>query len=236
MKLSDTIYLSLIDKNMETSFAYHNEKEKSTNLSCLNNEEIKIYKCIKEAVNGIEIRDLRDKTNLNTHIIFKTLKKLEHSSLIKSYHSSISGNKKMFYASDIVISPPNTFSAWYTETEFNIEFVSLLQEMCLRQIRNQGGCKLEELSEEIHKQKYFKELHAEDINSIVHTLILDGLVEIVGDEDDNNDFFRITEKTPSDNISLINVPCGVCPVSHDCDPDGAISPHNCVYYENWLDF
>jgi len=135
MKLSDTIYLSLIDENMNISYAHHNEKEKFTNLSCFNNEETIIYKCIKEAVNGIEIRKLRDKTNLNTYIIFKTLKKLEHSSFIKSYHSSISGNKKMFYASDIVISFLNTFSAWYTEIEFNIEFISLLQEMCLRQIR-----------------------------------------------------------------------------------------------------
>ena len=32
------------------------------------------------------------------------------------------------------------------------------------------------------------------------------------------------------------VPCGVCPVVHQCTPDGAISPATCVYMKEWLEF
>ena len=36
--------------------------------------------------------------------------------------------------------------------------------------------------------------------------------------------------------ALASVPCGVCPVIHECVDGGPISPETCIYYQHWLDF
>lgn len=84
----------------------------------------------------------------------------------------------------------------------------------------------------------------EDIETILNTLIFDGKVEMtiiaakegtVGSVDGQMKLYRgvnpIIQPT-----GLVKTPCGLCPVFDDCQEGGEISPSNCIYMSEWLNF
>jgi hypothetical protein len=47
--------------------------------------------------------------------------------------------------------------------------------------------------------------------------------------------------SPADYTSVTNsfltgIPCGTCPVLSICSEEGIISPQNCEYYKQWLEY
>ncbi|KAG7486196.1 DNA-directed RNA polymerase III subunit RPC6 [Solea senegalensis] len=88
------------------------------------------------------------------------------------------------------------------------------------------------------------DLSMDDIETILNTLIYDGKVEMtviaakegtVGSVDGQMKLYRgvnaIIHAT-----GLVKTPCGLCPVFDDCHEGGEISPSNCIYMSEWLDF
>ena len=57
---------------------------------------------------------------------------------------------------------------------------------------------------------------------------------MVGDDDDPEDHYRPAVLAVPERTALTSMPCGVCPVFHECCDDGLISPSSCVYYAEWL--
>jgi DNA-directed RNA polymerase III subunit RPC6 len=35
---------------------------------------------------------------------------------------------------------------------------------------------------------------------------------------------------------FVRVPCGICPLIDNCHENSPISPHNCIYMKEWLEF
>ena len=90
----------------------------------------------------------------------------------------------------------------------------------------------------------------DEIQNIVNVLVWDGKLEECGngyrtvrgvqpfdpgkkksgDEDDVEEVGREEKRSNG----LTEMPCGRCPVLHDCAPGALISPASCVYFEEWL--
>lgn len=83
------------------------------------------------------------------------------------------------------------------------------------------------------------ELSTGDIESILDTLVYDGRVEkhvVCGTDGDgdNKKLYRAIEPLVKSTGSL-RMPCGLCPVIHDCQEGGVICPSKCVYLKEWFD-
>lgn len=74
---------------------------------------------------------------------------------------------------------------------------------------------------------YFRTVHLHCCNSLQ-------IDEHVG-EDDEPVFVNLIMKLPSTS-PLTSIPCGQCPVMHECAEGNDISPSTCEYMNAWLDF
>ena len=75
---------------------------------------------------GIWTRDIKTATNIPQMTLTKTLKILEQRSLIKSVRSVVSKSKKLYVLFDVVPAKSVTGGPWYSDQEFDHEFVSEL--------------------------------------------------------------------------------------------------------------
>lgn len=209
------------------------EASKIKNLSP---EEMLVYQSILAAGNtGLWTKDMRARTNLQQPQITKIIKALENRKLIKAVKSVASANRKVYMAFDVEPAREISGGAWYTEHEFDAEFISTLRQACINFIEREGYVTVDDVAEFIRGSNLTKvELTNEDYSSILETLILDGIVEknVTGAE---AIYQRVTHE-PLKTTALTSMPCGVCPVAADCTPDGVISPATCVYYQHWLAF
>lgn len=90
------------------------------------------------------------------------------------------------------------------------------------------------------------QLSVDDIETILNTLIYDGKVEktVVSsggglgsssrDSDGVVNLYRAVEPLVQ-SAGLMRMPCGTCPVIHNCYEGGAVSPSTCQYFKKWLD-
>lgn len=80
------------------------------------------------------------------------------------------------------------------------------------------------------------ELRRDDIATIVNTLVFDGRVdEISAVDDESESRYQTAVLAVPSTSAFTTIPCGVCPVFHDCHDDGLISPATCEYYNSWLE-
>lgn len=75
---------------------------------------------------GIWTRDIKLSTNINQQILTKILKQLEQRCLLKTVRSVTSKSKKLYMIYDMVPAKELTGGPWYTEQEFDNEFVVAL--------------------------------------------------------------------------------------------------------------
>eukprot|EP00976_Prorocentrum_cordatum_P114481 1195854-Prorocentrum_minimum.AAC.7 len=75
----------------------------------------------------------------------KVLKTLEMRKLIKAVKSVASKNRKVYMLYELEPSKELTGGAWYTEQEFDAEFIQVLRDHCLKFVMHKGRVTLEEL-------------------------------------------------------------------------------------------
>ena len=123
----------------------------------------------------------------------------------------------------------------YTDTEKDTEFIEVLREACYKKITMSGVASLSEIYTFI-KEKRLSRVHLRDenIKSVLDTLVYEGRIDMAETPDDIH--YRPALLTLPNVSPLASVPCGICPVFHDCQSGGVISPDNCVYFNSWLDF
>ncbi|XP_022251985.1 DNA-directed RNA polymerase III subunit RPC6-like isoform X2 [Limulus polyphemus] len=190
------------------------------------NEEKIVYQIIEDAGNkGIWIRDIRFKSNLLLTQVNKVLKSLEGKKLIKAVKSVSASKKKVYMLYNLEPDRSITGGAWYSDQDFESEFVEVLNQQCFKFLQQKVT------------------LSAEDIEAILDTLIYDGKVEktIVASQVTSGStggmtrLYRAVEPL-IESTGLMRLPCGVCPVMEECQEGGAISPSNCLYMKQWLDY
>uniref|UniRef100_L7M8G7 DNA-directed RNA polymerase III subunit RPC6 n=1 Tax=Rhipicephalus pulchellus TaxID=72859 RepID=L7M8G7_RHIPC len=160
-------------------------------------EEKVVYKIVEEAGNkGIWIRDIRIKSGLVLTALNKILKNLESKKLIKAVKSVSASKKKVYMLFNLEPDRSVTGGAWYSEQEFESEFVEVLNQQCHRFLikkltvakdtsagdplleKNASFASSKEVWEFIKKLGISKvQLSVEDIEMILSTLIYDGKVE-----------------------------------------------------------
>lgn len=223
-------------------------------------EEKLIYQIVEDANNkGIWIRDIRYKCNLQMTQVNKILKSLESKKLIKAVNSVAAGKKKVYMLYNLEPDSSVTGGAWYSDQDFESEFVDVLSQQChkfLLQKREQAQeLGLDAIS--LHNASFASSsevlkfisqlgiskvaLSTKNIETILNTLVYDGQVEMTVVLDSTASgvqqkkmFKAVKSLLPV--TGLMRVPCGVCPVVRECHDNGKVSPNKCIYINDWLDF
>ncbi|KAG8179914.1 hypothetical protein JTE90_006277 [Oedothorax gibbosus] len=214
-------------------------------------EDKLIYQLIEKAGNkGIWIRDLRYASNIPQAQVNKILKSLESKKLIKSVNSVAASKKKLYMVHGIEPDRSVTGGTWYSDQEFESEFVDVLNQQCHRFLQQARTLAEKQHPDPIsRKRAAFKtsqeicgfinglkvskvELSVTDVETILETLVFDGKVE--RSPEDPKSFSVVRPLLSS--CGLMRVPCGVCPVHRECREGGVVSPTSCPYMKEWLDF
>ncbi|CAF3849780.1 unnamed protein product, partial [Rotaria sp. Silwood1] len=154
-----------------------------------------------------------------------------------------------------------TGGTWYSDQEFEAEFVRILNEQCARLLDE----RLEESIEKFPNDPFLRRtsslmssselasiinqmgiatvtLTAQDIESILYTLICDGKIEkitvaltITDENGPKRNLYR-SIKSRINSAPIVRNPCGICPVFNDCHDEGVITPKTCIYLNKWLAF
>ncbi|XP_015266051.1 PREDICTED: DNA-directed RNA polymerase III subunit RPC6 isoform X3 [Gekko japonicus] len=203
------------------------ESQNAGKMKGSDNQEKLVYQIIEDAGNkGIWSRDIRYKSNLPLTEINKILKNLESKKLIKAVKSVAASKKKVYMLYNLQPDRSVTGGAWYSDQDFESEFVEVLNQQCFKFLQTKV------------------ELSMEDIETILNTLIYDGKVEMtiiaakegtVGSVDGHMKLYRAVNPIIQPT-GLVRTPCGLCPVFDDCHEGGEISPSNCIYMTEWLEF
>jgi len=225
------------------------------------NQEKVVYQIIAAAGNkGIWVRDIRFKSNLLLAQVNKILKNLEGKKLVKSVKSVAAAKKKVYMLFDLEPDRSVTGGSWYSDQDFESEFVQVLHQQCLKflkqkisiaskmhpndpaALKNGSFVSSREMWNFINELGISKvKLSVEDIEMILETLIYDGKVEksVIACAESTSvsgqmNIYRSVE--PLVPVSpIMHTPCGICPVFDSCHPGGAISPQTCIYMKEWLD-
>lgn len=209
----------------------------------LDQEHMHVLQEIAQAGNtGIWIRSIKTKTRLPQHVLNKVLKALEQRELVKAVKSITSKNKKVYVLFDVVPAREHTGGPWYTDQEFDEEFVRFVSNWVLNVIKKKGSATIAELTTLLQKLKISKvDLSEEDIKSVVDKLLYEGEIEeyndpqefTVGTSNINERKWKVVSKVDPFEY-LTQCPCGVCPIKSECTPGGIISPVTCTYMNKWL--
>lgn len=226
--------------------------KKSSAPSDMDNEERIIYNIIEEGGNtGIWIRDIRGKSNLIMTQLNKILKNLETRKLIKAVKSVNASKKKVYMLYNLEPDRSITGGAWYQDSDFEAEFVDVLNQQCLRflQMRREAARKLKEgpIAVQMKALCTVSEVHGfiselgiskikldeEDLETILKTVVYDGKAQRVLQVDGSYLYKAVDSLVPPEG--LVQTPCGICPVISNCSDVGSITPKTCAYLFEWLE-
>lgn len=218
-----------------------NLAEKMKNLGA---EQLLVYQVVEKAGNkGIWHKDIRSQTSLQQPALKKILKNLESRQLIKSTSSISSKTRKLYLLFDLEPAKEITGGPWYTEHEFDHEFIEELSRaiyMFIKQQRKPPS--LAAISDYVRTSGVSKvELAAEEVQLIINSLAYDMKIEPVRSgvlgalhTPDGGPCYKVSRHvTPLNHFT--DFPCGRCPVQAQCEEGGEISPAACRYFNRWLE-
>ena len=105
-----------------------------------NDEEKIVLSIIENAGNkGIWTKDIRYKSNIPAIYLNKILKQMESKKLIKTVKSVNASKKKLYMLFDVEPDTSVTGGTWYSNQDFEVEFVDVLNEQCFRFLNERVG-------------------------------------------------------------------------------------------------
>lgn len=221
-------------------------KEEAGKFKGLTPDDMLVYQVIQQSsIMGIWTKDMKRNTNLQQPQVAKAIKNLEARNLIKAVKSIASKGKKVYMLAELKPSKELTGGAWYTDQVFDSEFINVMKQQCVQFVLKQGLASVENIADAVRKSGITKEeLRVKDFKQLMDMLVLDGEVEETVSTGagpfaafpPDTLLYRSSQGRLSETSAFTNIPCGVCPVLHECTDDGLISPKTCVYYQNWLKF
>lgn len=233
-------------------YRYKDPSKKSTVSADMDNDERIIYNIIEAGGNtGIWVKEIRTKSNLMMTPLTKILKTLENRKLIKAVKSVNASKKKVYMLYELEPARSITGGAWYQDSDFESEFVDVLNQQCLRflqqkraeakklklspyEIQMKSLCTVVEVQEFIKKLGISKiDLTEEDLETILKTIVYDGRAQRILQTDGSYLYKSTDTLLPAEGI--VQNPCGICPVIQHCSDIGSITPKSCVYMTEWLE-
>jgi len=100
---------------------------------------------------GIWTRDIKVASSIPQQSLTKALKLLEQRMLIKSIRSVVSKSKKLYVLFDVEPAKEITGGPWYSDQEFDHEFVTALGEYIYRVVEAQSMVDLDTIAKEIKR-------------------------------------------------------------------------------------
>ena len=157
-----------------------------------------VYQIIEKSGNmGIWTKDVRTQSNIQQLALNKIFKSLEGRRLIKPTKSVTAKAKKLYMLYDLQPAKELTGGPWYTELEFDHEFIAELRHFilhCVKRLNGGRGVSLRTIMDKMKEANVSKvNLSLEEIRQLVQTLVYDYMVETTagsgggGDDGEDND-------------------------------------------------
>lgn len=215
-------------------------------------EEKVVYGIIEDAGNvGVWVRDIRHKSNLGMTQLNKLLKAMENKKLIKSVSSVAASRKKVYMLYGLEPDQSVTGGAWYSDQDFESEFVEVLNQQCHKFLCDRAES-VDEVDPVVARRMCFVSarqvcqfiadlgvskvrLSVSDIEHVLDTLVFDGKAERGAAENSEDGALYRAVNSPLSSTGLVQIPCGLCPVSDKCSHSyGDVTPLKCLYMSQWL--
>lgn len=222
----------------------------------LTDQEIQaVYSKIEESGDvGIWTRDIRTRTNLMKQRVDKILKKLLSSNLVKAVKSITHKTRRLYMLSHLEPNRDITGGPWYTDTDFDSEFVEMVRKIVRHIFSNSAGeidsMNATDIEKILSQDKYQRackvKLETENVLEILQTLYYDGEIEPVVEYASQEELGAALKRTDCKfrarakpfgmemHMDLSCAPCGRCNLSLQCTEHGKVSPYTCQYMTRWL--
>jgi len=144
-----------------------------------------VYQVIERSGNrGIWTKDIRTQTNIQQQALTKIFKQLETRKLVKPVKAVTAKAKKLYMLYDLTPSKEITGGPWYTELEFDHEFISELRTFvlhCVRRLNGGKGVSLAEIASKMKEANVSRvPLSLEEVGQLMQTLAFDYAIEQSG--------------------------------------------------------
>ena len=148
-----------------------------------------VVQTIERAGNmGIWTKDIRIQTNIQQQALNKIFKLLESRQIIKPVKSVVAKSKKLYMMYHLTPSKELTGGIWYSDLEFDHEFINELRNFlleCIKRMNDGNGITLQQIIEKIQKSQISRvELSSNDVLQLIQTLIFDYMVEEITSTND----------------------------------------------------
>lgn len=160
--------------------------EEATKLQGLDAPSKMVYQVIESSGNkGIWTVDIRSQTNILQQTLTKIFKQLETRRLIKPIKAVTAKTKKLYMLYDISPAKEITGGPWYSDYEFDHEFIAEIRTfilMCIRRM-NGGlgvgkGVTLKQIANKMIQANVSRvQLSLEEVQQLLQTLAFDYLIE-----------------------------------------------------------
>lgn len=207
-------------------------EDKAAKLVGLTHEQILVYQEIEKAKNSaIWSGDIRKKLNMQTQSIDKTLKLLLNRGLIKLTRDVNRKNRKIYILSELEPAKEISGGPWYTDHEFDIEFVKILSNSIVKIVKDLGVASAAVIQDRVSKSGItLVSIGTDEFGLLLQTLVFDGRLETVRLPESG---YKVCRPLTAP-LHLAEAPCGLCPVAKHCSVDSVISPLTCEYMSAWL--
>jgi DNA-directed RNA polymerase III subunit RPC6 len=143
----------------------------------------------------------RMQSNIQQQALNKIFKNLENRQLIKPVKSVTAKAKKLYMLYDLQPAKEITGGPWYTELEFDHEFVSELRTfvlLCVEKINGGKGVALKEIASKMKDANISRvQLNLSEVQQLVQTLAFDYLIEHNGTNLNGEALFVAAKKCSS---------------------------------------
>jgi DNA-directed RNA polymerase III subunit RPC6 len=136
-------------------------------------DQMLVYQVCERAGNkGIWTRDIKLATNVQQQSLTKTLKMLSDRNLIKSVRSVVSKSKKLYMLYDVEPAKEVTGGPWYTDQEFDHEFIEELCNFIVRYVNDKGITNVNDINDRVRISGISKvELTIDELEQVLQILV-----------------------------------------------------------------
>jgi DNA-directed RNA polymerase III subunit RPC6 len=158
-----------------------------------------VYSVIERAGNmGLWTKDVRLQTNIQQQALNKIFKTLENRRLIKPVKSVTAKAKKLYMLYDLIPSKELTGGVWYSDLEFDHEFISELRNFimhCVRRLNGGRGVTVADIQHTLIEKNVSKiNLSEEEMEQLVQTLTYDYMIEECGENEQGEPLYTAAKR------------------------------------------